>query len=51
MSSPNSRRIVPAAAFFESVAPISWRQRAIASSPSSTAITTGPEVMKATRSL
>ncbi len=48
MSSANSARTVPASAFFGSVAPIDWRLSAMASSPSSTCTTTGPEVMNAT---
>ena len=45
-----SARIVPGAAFFGSVAPISSRFLAIALSPSSTWTITGPVVMKSTRS-
>ena len=43
-------RMVPAAAFFGSVAPIMSRLRATAFSPSSTCTTTGPEIMKLTSS-
>src|SRR5271163_424039 len=50
MFSPKSLRIVPAAAFFGSVAPISSRQRVIALSPSRHITTTGPEVMYLQRS-
>src|SRR5262245_12581639 len=45
-----SARIVPGAAFFGSVAPIRSRFLAIAFSPSSTWIITGPEIMNSTRS-
>ena len=47
---PNSLRIVPASAFAGSVAPISVRQAATASSFSRTATTTGPRVMNSTSS-
>ncbi len=46
-----SARIVPAAAFAGSVAPMRSRFFRIAPSPSSTWIITGPEIMKSTRSL
>jgi len=49
-SVPNSPRTVPFGAFFESVGPISSRQRAMAPSASSTPMNTGPEVMNLTRS-
>jgi hypothetical protein len=45
-----SARIVPLAAFFGSVAPMSSRFLATAFSPSRTWISTGPEIMKSTRS-
>jgi hypothetical protein len=51
MLSAKSLRIVPSAALAGLVAPISSRFFATAFSPSSTCTTTGPEVMKATRSL
>jgi len=44
-------RLVPAAAFLGSVAPIRSRFLVIASSPSSTCTNTGPEIMNSTRSL
>ena len=49
-SVPNSPRMVPLGAFFESVGPMRSRQRATAPSPSSTQTKTGPELMKRTRS-
>jgi hypothetical protein len=45
------RGSVPLSAFFGSVAPISSRFFRMALSPSSTDITTGPLIMKSTRSL
>ena len=51
MLSAKSARMVPLSAFFGSVAPIRSRFFAIASSPSSTWIITGPEIMNSTRSL
>src|SRR5205085_8062120 len=50
MESAKSARMVPCAAFFGSVAPISSRFLAMAFSPSSTCTSTGPEVMNSTRS-
>src|SRR5437899_2654114 len=49
IDSAKSLRIVPGAALAGSVAPITSRFRATASSPSSTCTTTGPELMKSTR--
>ena len=51
MLAAKSARIVPGAAFFGSVAPISSRFLAIAFSPSSTCTMIGPDTMKSTRSL
>ncbi len=51
MLSAKSARIVPLSAFFGSVAPISSRFFRMAFSPSRTWTTTGPEIMKDTRSL
>src|SRR5918999_5338406 len=49
-SSPNSPRIEPGAASSGFVAPITWRAAVTASWPSSTSATSGPPVMKSTRS-
>ena len=51
MLSAKSARMVPFSAFLGSVAPISSRFFAMAFSPSSAWIITGPEIMKSTRSL
>ena len=49
-SRAKSPRMVPGAASFGSVAPIIVRSTAMAPSPSTASITTGPEVMKSTSS-
>ena len=49
-SSAKSPRIEPVAASSGFVAPITWRAALTASWPSSTAATSGPEVMKSTSS-
>src|SRR5690606_2424207 len=51
MDSAKSARMVPGAASFGLVAPITSRFLATAFSPSRTCTTTGPEVMKVQRSL
>src|SRR3546814_10868923 len=51
MLSAKSLRMVPSAALAGLVAPITSRYLAMAFSPSSTCTTTGPEIMKSTRSL
>jgi hypothetical protein len=47
-SSAWSARMLPVVALSGSVAPASWRNASIARGPSTTAATSGPEVMKST---